>query len=140
MQKQHTFEMKIYVSETDLGGVTYYANYLKYIEHARTEFYNAIGFNQMDMLKNLNVGFMVSKTTVDYKAPSTLDDKLIITTQIDEVNKTNYSINHKIYKNSIESKPITLVSAVLVCVNAKTLRPTQIPEGMTDALNQYRGD
>lgn len=134
---QHSFDMKIYVSETDLGGVTYYANYLKYIEHARTEFYNEMGYKQLDMLNNLNIGFMVSRTNVEYKAPSTLDDRLIITTQVGEINKTNFSINHKIYKNTTDSKPITLVSAVLVCVNAKTLRPTQMPEGMRDALSQY---
>jgi acyl-CoA thioester hydrolase len=133
----HLFETKIYVSDTDIGGVTYYSNYLKFIEHARSELYSDMGFNQMDMLNDLNIGFMVSQTSIEYKSPSTLNDKLIITTQVTDIGRTKLSTSHKIYKNSLDSKPITLVTATLVCVDAKLLRPKQMPEEIKDALINY---
>ncbi len=134
---QHIFEMKTYVSETDAGGVVYFANYSKYGEHARSEFYASLGFKQMDMLNKLGIGFMVVTTTVDYKAPALFEDKLIITTNLTEVSKSKFSVSHKIFKNTLESKAITLITATLVCVNAKTLRPTAIPEAISDALKNY---
>lgn len=132
----HIFKTKVYVSDTDAGGVVYFANYAKFCEHARSEFLADIGFTQMDMLKQLGVGFMVSKTIHDFKAPAFLEDKLIIATQLSTMTKTSLCLDSKIYKTSIESKPISLVTTTLVCVNATTLRPIAIPEIISDALKQ----
>jgi acyl-CoA thioester hydrolase len=134
---EHALELNVYVSDTDLGGVVYYANYLKFCEHARTEFYNSIGFQQRQVLKDFNMGFMVKEVVLELNAPSTLDDRLIIVTKITDLSRSSFKTIQTIYKNDRESKPISVVKQVLICVNATLLKPMPIPEDLSNELKKY---
>src|SRR4030095_12097837 len=73
---------RVYWGDTDGGGVVYYANYLKYLERARTEWLRARGFSQTELVKDPGVIFVVSTLAVDYKSPARLDDSLDITCDV----------------------------------------------------------
>ncbi len=70
-----TFPVRIYYEDTDSGGVVYYANYLKFMERARTEWLRALGFEQDQLLEQEGVIFAVRSVTVDYNAPARFNDQ-----------------------------------------------------------------
>lgn len=80
----HTFAVHVYYEDTDLAGIVYYANYLKFIERARTEWVRALGVDQVQMKAEGRV-FAVRRVEADYLAPARFDDDLIVTTTVDHV-------------------------------------------------------
>ena len=74
----YNFNLKIYYEDTDSGGVVYYANYLKFIERARTELINQFGFTLNSLLKDYDRLFLVRKIECDYIQSCKLEDKLVI--------------------------------------------------------------
>jgi acyl-CoA thioester hydrolase len=125
------------VSETDIGGVTYHANYFIYSEHARSELFKEIEFDQMKLVRDEHKGFMVAEVNAVYKAPSTLDDVLTIHTSISDVSDKKLIFTHQIYKNSRFEDPIAIVTARLVCVDSNIYRPTSIPEFLKTKLTKF---
>ncbi len=73
-----TWPVRVYWEDTDAGGVVYYANYLKFMERARTEWLRVLGVSQSSLERERGVLFMVLRVEVDYRAPARLDDELII--------------------------------------------------------------
>lgn len=76
----HRFELRVYYEDTDLGGVVYYANYLRFIERARTELLRALGVVQSDLKETSGLMFMVRRCAIDYRGSARLDDELIVET------------------------------------------------------------
>ncbi len=74
-----TWPARVYWEDTDGGGVVYYANYLKFLERARTEWLRALGFVQTELAKDPGIVFVVASVTIDYRRPARLDDALIVT-------------------------------------------------------------
>ncbi len=73
---------RIYYEDTDSGGVVYYANYLKYLERARTELLRALGFEQRQLAEETGLAFAVRSLTVEYLKPAKLDDLVEVTTRV----------------------------------------------------------
>jgi acyl-CoA thioester hydrolase len=74
---------RVYWEDTDGGGVVYYANYLKFLERARTEWLRALGFSQTDLLKDPGIVFVVSNLSIEYCRPARLDDSLDISCNVE---------------------------------------------------------
>ena len=77
----HTFSLRVYYEDTDLAGIVYYANYLKFIERARTEYVRALGIDQV-ALKDDGIVFAVRRVEADYLAPVRFDDELVVETTL----------------------------------------------------------
>ena len=116
---------RVYFEDTDSGGVVYHANYLKFMERARTEWLRDLGLNQIQLKQENKVMFVVRKIDIQYKIPARFNDELLI--QTDCVKTTNYSI---ILKQDIlkEKRIITEGKVEIVCINSDLFKPVRIPK------------
>jgi len=125
--KEIIFEwnVRVYFEDTDSGGVVYHANYLKFMERARTEWLRSLGLNQIKLKQEDKVMFVVRKIDIQYKIPARFNDELVI--QTDCVKTTDYSIILK--QNILRSKQIITEGKVeIVCINSDLFRPVRIPK------------
>mgnify|MGYP001793709490 FL=1 len=81
----HRFALRVYYEDTDLAGIVYYANYLKFIERARSEYVRDMGVNQLAMKEDDGVVFAVRKVEAEYLSPAKFDDELVVETSTDAV-------------------------------------------------------
>ncbi|MFA5255770.1 MAG: thioesterase family protein [Candidatus Omnitrophota bacterium] len=116
-------KVRIYYHDTDCGGVVYYANYLKYLEEARSEYFETRGLIIKDMLKN-GIGFVVARQEIDYKSPAFYGDTLEVKTRVTDASLTRVNFEYDIVNDS--GKLIASAKTVIVFVD-KTLRPKRIP-------------
>ena len=78
----HAFPIRVYYEDTDLAGIVYYANYLKFIERGRSEWVRALGVDQVAMKREFGLVFAVRRVEADYLRPAKFDDELIVTTDL----------------------------------------------------------
>ena len=133
MSNSFKYELKIYYEDTDAGGVVYYANYLKFLERARSEAIYEMGFSNTELKKEFGVLIIVKSCNIDYKKPAIFEDKLSIISTIKEITKTSFIMEQNINRDKefIASADIHLVSVNL------DGKPTKIPEILKNKLNEY---
>jgi acyl-CoA thioester hydrolase len=122
---EFAWRARVYWEDTDGGGVVYYANYLKFMERARTEWLRAMGHSQAEIAKELGFVFAVVEVKVNYRRPARLDDELTVTCL--PVPEGRASIR---FKQSIRKGDDTLADGEVrvACVDAKTFRPRPLPD------------
>jgi acyl-CoA thioester hydrolase len=116
---------RVYFEDTDSGGVVYHANYLKFMERARTEWLRTLGLDQTKLKQEDKLMFVVRKIDIQYKIPARFNDELII--EIDCVKSTDYSIMLK--QNILrDNQTITEGNVEIVCINSDLFKPVRIPK------------
>ena len=130
MAKKFTHNVKIYYEDTDSGGVVYYANYLKYLERARSEALHSLGLSNKQLLKDYRSLIIVKSCNLDYIKPAMLEDILLIESQVKSMSKTSITMNQIVKKNDVI---ITKAEIVLVIVNDKGI-PVRIPKILKDSF------
>ena len=133
MSNSFKFNLKIYYEDTDAGGVVYYANYLKFLERARSEAIYELGFSNTQLKKEFGILIIVKSCKIEYKKPTMFEDKLSILTIINKITKTSFIMKQDIIRNGelVASADIHLVS-----VNSDG-KPTKIPEKLRNKFNEY---
>ena len=133
MTKNFNHKIKIYYEDTDAGGIVYYANYLKYLERARTEALVDIGFSNQKIKEYFKALIIVKSCNIDFKKSAILEDELIIRSHIISISKTSFVMEQTIIK-----KKDTLVEAMvhLVFVNEK-IKPVKIPKIILNKFEPY---
>ena len=124
MHKKFHHKVKVYYEDTDAGGVVYYANYLKFLERARTEALLSIGLSNTKIKKELGSLIIVKSCNIEYKKPAHLEDELNIQTHIISLKKTSLIMKQLIM---LEKKLITDAEIHLVFVNSEG-KPEKIPD------------
>ena len=124
MHKKFHHQVKVYYEDTDAGGVVYYANYLKFLERARTEALLSIGLSNTKIKKELGTLIIVKSCNIEYKKPAHLEDELNIETHIISLKKTSLIMKQLIM---LEKKLITEAEIHLVFVNSEG-KPEKIPD------------
>jgi acyl-CoA thioester hydrolase len=122
---KHSHNVRVYYEDTDAGGIVYYANYLKFLERARTEWLRQMGTEQ-DILLERSVGFVVKRVEMDNHAPARFNELLCIQSKIVELKRASL-----IFKQIIISpNEQRLVSALIkvVCVDLSNMKPQAIPD------------
>ena len=124
MTKIYEYKFKIYYEDTDSGGVVYYANYLKFIERARTEIIKSLGFSNNNLREKFNLFFIVKYCNINYRKPAKLEDELIVFTSVVSLSKTSLVMKQDVKKHD------DLVAEAEVCLVAVDMKgkPTKIPE------------
>ena len=122
---------KIYYHDTDAGGVVYYANYLKYLEEARTEFFREKGVDICKLSKQ-DILFAVRRVEVDYKAPARYADTLTITVSISKIKNATLEFTQSI---NIGDQILVKAKTQLVCINSN-FAPQAIPEEVSQCLRK----
>ncbi|MEP4892026.1 MAG: tol-pal system-associated acyl-CoA thioesterase [Aliiglaciecola sp.] len=120
----HKFNVRVYYEDTDAGGIVYYANYLKFLERARTEWLRSFGIEQHSLLEQ-SVGFVVKRVEMDNIAAARFDDLLQVNTQIIELKRASMLFQQQI----TNSNNLSLVSAKIrvACVDLQKMKPIAIP-------------
>lgn len=124
-------KVRIYYHHTDCGGVVYYAEYLKFLEEARTEFFEQKGVFVKD-LKQRGILFVVARQEIDYKAPAFYEDVLEIKTWVNEISRLKIEFEYEI-KNQ-DRKLISTAKTILVFVD-ENIKPKAIPEDVKNKLS-----
>jgi acyl-CoA thioester hydrolase len=133
MNNPPDLNIRIYYEDTDAGGVTYYANYLKYAERARTEWIRHIMRRKDSLWSQNDPLFVVRHLEVDYNAPARLDDSLKVTTNIIKIGGASFDMLQNIYRN--EDLLVALkVTLVAITHNGKVMR---IPSLWRNKLEQF---
>lgn len=131
MSKKHQYKIKIYYEDTDAGGVVYYANYLKYMERARTEMiYELFDLSHKDLNKNHDVIFVVRSFNIKYLKSAQFEDNLTINTKV--VKKTSVRLN-LIQDAKREDELLTSAEVELAVVN-KQGKVNKLPLDLLEKL------
>ena len=133
MHENFFYKVKVYYEDTDTGGVVYYANYLKFLERARTEALYSIGFSNTKIKKNYNSLIIVKSCNIDYKKPAFLEDELTIRSFVKSITKTSFFMNQIITK---KDQTIAEAKIHLVFINDKG-KPVKIPEKIYSKFRPY---
>jgi len=120
-----TWRTRVYWEDTDGGGVVYYANYLKFMERARTEWLRSLGHAQREIADEFGFVFAVAEVKVNYRKPARLDDELLVSCE--PVPEGRASIR---FRQTISRGDIVVADGEVrvVCVDARTFRPRALPD------------
>ena len=124
MHENFFHNIKIYYEDTDSGGVVYYANYLKYLERARTEALFSIGFSNKKILEIFESLIIVKSCNIEYKKSAYLEDQLTVRSFVKSITKTSFFMNQIITK---DKETIVEAQIHLVFIN-KDGKPVKIPD------------
>ena len=127
---------RVYWEDTDGGGIVYYANYLRFLERARTEWLRSLGYSQNALARDPGIVFAVVSLSVDYRKPAWLDDEFIITCEPSAEGAVTMRFAQRIYRkeqgaasSDTEREGLLVEADVRVaCVDAATLRPKRLPD------------
>ena len=130
MAKKFKFNFKIYYEDTDSGGVVYYANYLKFLERARSEAIYSLGFSNSGLFESHGILLIVKSCNIEYKKPAKFEDKLQIVSETISFTKTSFLMRQDIKRND---ELISVADIHLVAVD-KNGKPSKIPEELKQKL------
>ena len=133
MHENFFHKLKVYYEDTDSGGVVYYANYLKFLERARTEALFSIGYSNNKIQQDFNSLIIVKSCNIEYKKPAYLEDELTIRSFVKSITKTSFFMNQIITRNN---EVIVEAQIHLVFVN-KVGKPKKIPEQIYSKFKPY---
>lgn len=123
--------VRVYWEDTDAGGVVYYANYLRFLERARSDWLRELGLDQERMRTTENAQLVVRSVHCEYLKPARLDDELLVTAAVSAIGKASFS-----FSQTVEKKREILLTAEVkaACLDAKTLRARRFPASLVKAL------
>ena len=133
MHENFYHNVKVYYEDTDAGGVVYYANYLKYLERARTEALAKIGLSNLQIKEKFNALIVVKSCNIEYKKSAHLEDQLVIRSFVKSVTKTSFFMNQLITKGE---SLIVEAQVHLVFINEKG-KPVKVPDVIFDNFKPY---
>lgn len=131
--KEFLWPVRVYYEDTDSGGVVYYANYLKFMERARSEWLRSLGYEQDELNEKEGVIFAVRSIQLDYKKPARFNDLLHVTAQVIKQGKASITFFQQITKAHSDGSVLCEGQIKIACLDSKTMRPVPIPETMTFA-------
>ena len=132
--KSFVWNTRVYYEDTDAGGVVFYANYLKFMERARTEWLRTLGVEQDELKKELNVLFAVRSVTIDYKKPAKFNDLLEVTVVPHALKPASITFKQDISRKGDETNLLTTSEVNVVCLNAIDFSPNPIPKELHQKL------
>ena len=116
--------VRVYWEDTDAGGVVYYANYLKFLERARSEWLRALGFEQPEMIAQHGGMFVVRRVEADYHSPARFNDSLIVEATVSEMGKASLAMRQRILRGEA---CLMTAQVTLAWVGEKSFKPARIP-------------
>ncbi len=124
------FKIKIYYEDTDSGGVVYYANYLKFLERARTEMISSLGLSNKRLIEDHEAFIIVKSCNIKYKKPLKLEDIILIKSKVKSVSRSSFVMEQIIEKDGNLASEAEIV---LVTVDKKG-KPIKIPNILEEKL------
>ncbi len=128
---EFSWPVRVYYEDTDSGGVVYYANYLKFMERARTEYLRSLGFEQDDLAQQ-GLIFAVHRAEIDYIKPARFNNALLVTAKIAQQKKVSLTFDQKVQQQSGEVCSRGKIK--IVCIDSKSFKPRPIPDVILRAI------
>ena len=132
--------LRVYIEDTDAGGIVYYANYLKFFERARSEWLRNIGFDQQVLMRDA-IRFVVREVNVKYRQPALLDDEIIATVEVAALGKASMTLNQRIVRRSDNQSQLSSSEQMLAegsvsiaCIDENG-RPRVIPKDVAQQIS-----
>jgi acyl-CoA thioester hydrolase len=132
-----TLPIRVYWEDTDAGGIVFYANYLKFMERARTEWLRSMGIAQQRLREETGGIFVVSETRIKYYRPARLDDELLVTAELRHLGAASLTIAQRVL--SIDAALLCEGTIRIGWVQLDTLRPARIPHQIWGTLERHAG-
>ena len=126
--------VRVYYEDTDAAGIVYYANYLKFLERARTEWLAHAGFTHAALAREHHVAFVVHRLEIEYRAPARLYDALEVTLALLQRGRGRLVMAQDVLRNgaSLASAQVTLA-----CLDTSTWRPKRIPAAVAALMESH---
>jgi acyl-CoA thioester hydrolase len=132
--REFLWPVRVYYEDTDSGGVVYYANYLKFMERARTEWLRALGFEQDRLIDEQGVLFAVRRVELDYNKPARFNDELVVVSTIRQRGKASLTFQQDIIRKQDEQL-LCCGQVKIASLDAHTFRPKAIPHSLLTVLS-----
>ncbi|MEQ1557816.1 MAG: tol-pal system-associated acyl-CoA thioesterase [Methyloglobulus sp.] len=132
MNKPFVWPVRVYYEDTDAGGVVFYANYLKYMERARTEYLRAMGFEQDALMTQEGIIFAVRSVKIDYLKPARFNQLVHVDAKISHLKKASLEFSQQIRR---EHEILVTGDVRIACLDVNTLKPKAIPEKLFEQFN-----
>lgn len=129
-----TWPVRVYWEDTDAGGVVYYANYLKFLERARTEWLRALGVEQVPLKEQYGVLLVISQVEMSYRRPAHYGEVLQVCSFPTEVGKASITLQQQVYRHQVGGELILDGKVKVACVDANRFRPKPLPEIIVRSL------
>ena len=133
----HMFRARVYYEDTDAGGVVYHANYLRFAERGRTEYFRDIGVSQSELADEEGVYFVVRRSEIDFRLPARLDDALEVRTVISGIRGASLRVEQTIAKAETDGY-LVKVDSTIACLDRKG-RPVRVPKSVKSKLDRQAG-
>jgi len=131
---QHVIPIRVYIEDTDAGGIVYYVNYLKYMERARTELLRSLGIDKPAVTGEDSL-LVVASAQVDYKRSAKLDDLLEVSAAFEKISRA-YVLFHQ---NVVRGEELLCSAAIKVaCVSKASLKPKPIPSDLMRKISDWQ--
>jgi acyl-CoA thioester hydrolase len=123
----YSFPVRVYFENTDAGGVVYHAEYLKFLERARTEWLRHLGFDHQALARTHRIVFVVTQSVVDFLKPARLDDHVAVSVQLESLGKVRCVFAQEIRR---EDELLVRAKITVACVTGEHFKPAEIPEAL----------
>lgn len=134
--RTHVFPLRVYFEDTDVAGIVYYANYLRYIERARSDMLRLLGIDQRGALESGEGVYVVAEVAVRYRAPAKLADELVVITEIEEVRAASVLIQQRVMRGDELLAEVRVTAAFLTPEG----RPRRHPRAWVDIFEHLLGE
>ncbi|CAA0094143.1 Acyl-CoA thioester hydrolase YbgC [Zhongshania aliphaticivorans] len=124
--------LRVYMEDTDAGGIVFYVNYLKFFERARTEYMRELGFHKAAFIDD-SLMFVVTGLSTKYLRPAKLDEQLIVTATVIAATKVSIHFKQQVYRGN---EVLCDGDVKLACVDKLSLKPKRMPEALLSVLNR----
>jgi len=128
------WQVRVYYEDTDTGGVVYYANYLRFMERARTEWIRMLGFEQDRLIRDDGILFAVRSASLDYLRPARFNDLLNVSVRLVERRRASLAFEQQISRVDDDGGPLCTGTIRVACLTAVTLEPSPIPAYLLEEL------
>ncbi|WP_234192217.1 MULTISPECIES: tol-pal system-associated acyl-CoA thioesterase [Pseudacidovorax] len=133
-----THDIRVYWEDTDAGGIVFYANYLKFMERARTEWLRAMGVQQQLLRDETGGMFVVTETQVRYHRPARLDDLLCVSAELKHMGQASITLSQQVVLAADPAYKLAEGTIRIGWVEAATLRPLRMPATLLGTLERHR--
>ena len=129
---EFSIPVRVYIEDTDAGGIVYYVNYLKYMERVRTEWLRHLGFQHYTLAQE-DYQFVVHSCEARYRSPARMDEQLTVSAAISKVGKA-FILFHQEVRRALDNSLCCEAQIKVACINPITMKPARLPDNIRQAF------
>jgi acyl-CoA thioester hydrolase len=128
------WSVRVYYEDTDLGGVVYHANYLRFLERARTEWLRSLGFEQDALRDRLKVQFVVVEAKIGFRRPARFNDELLVSVKVRDIGRASIVFDQDIHAVAARHAEICRAEIRVACIDSGNFKPKSLPPELLTEL------